>query len=95
MAPLVRQNTLSKHPELMQVFEQLTGKISEAEMIRMNYLVDGKKQNPRKVAQDFMKHKGFKTQRYYTGQEADITIGGKKFTEHYILPEIFKNFNRK
>lgn len=90
VAPLVRQNILNKYPELIQVFEQLAGKISEAEMVRLNHFVDGKKQNPRKVAQDFMKLKGFKTERYYTGATADIVIGGKKFTEHYILPEIFK-----
>jgi osmoprotectant transport system permease protein len=88
VAPLAREAVISKHPELLQIFQKL--KISEAEMIRMNYLVEGKKLEPRKVAQDFMKKKGFKTQRYYTGSAADVVIGGKKFTEHFILPEIFK-----
>lgn len=90
VAPLVRAKTLSKHPELLQIFNQLAGKISEADMTRMNYLVEDKKQIPRKVAEDFMRKKGFKTKRYYTGSGGDIKIGGKKFTEHYILPEIFK-----
>lgn len=90
VAPMVRQATLQKHPELITIFEKLAGKISEKEMVHLNYLVDGKKQSPRKVAQDFMQKKGFKIDRYYTGTQADIKIGGKKFTEHYILPEIFK-----
>ncbi|HAS41191.1 MAG TPA: ABC transporter permease [Microscillaceae bacterium] len=90
VAPMIRQSTALKHPELMQIFEKLAGKISEAEMVFLNYLVDDKKMQPRQVALDFMKKKGFKTTKYYTGSQGEISIGGKKFTEHFILAEIFK-----
>jgi glycine betaine/choline ABC-type transport system substrate-binding protein len=55
--PLVRQATLEKHPEVGVALGQLTGKISEIEMRRMNYAVDGEHRDPADVAKEFRKAK--------------------------------------
>jgi len=56
--PIVRQATLQKHPELRQVFQQLSGKISEPEMRRLNFQVEGEGKDVKQVAQQFLKSKG-------------------------------------
>ncbi len=57
-ATLVREETLEKYPELKSVLDKLAGKISEDEMILLNYYVDKEKQDPKDVARDFLKEKG-------------------------------------
>src|SRR6185295_19242747 len=39
--PLVRDATIAKHPEIRQALSELGGKISEEQMRRKNYAVDG------------------------------------------------------
>jgi osmoprotectant transport system substrate-binding protein len=56
--PLVRRPTLDKHPEVGMALGQLTGKISEEEMRRMNYAVDGEHRDPAEVVREFRKAKG-------------------------------------
>ncbi len=56
-APIVRQETLQKHPELRSVFQGLAGKISETEMRRLNYEVDGKRRDVKQVVEEFRKAK--------------------------------------
>jgi glycine betaine/choline ABC-type transport system substrate-binding protein len=55
--PLVRRAMLDKHPEAGAVLGQLTGKISEDEMRRMNYAVDGGHRDPAEVVREFRKAK--------------------------------------
>lgn len=57
-ATLVRAETLEKYPELRAVLDKLAGKISEDEMILLNFYVDKEKQDPKEVARDFLKEKG-------------------------------------
>jgi osmoprotectant transport system permease protein len=57
-APIVREETLEKYPELEGVLNELGGKISAEEMAEMNAKVDLDKEDPRKVAKDFLKRKG-------------------------------------
>lgn len=57
-ATLVRQETLEKYPELKEVFAKLEGQISDEEMTKMNYRVENDKEDPQKVAEDFLKEKG-------------------------------------
>jgi glycine betaine/choline ABC-type transport system substrate-binding protein len=57
-ATLVRNETLDKYPELDEVLEKLNGKISNDEMIEMNYLVEIEKMDPGTVATDFLKKEG-------------------------------------
>ncbi|WP_226536529.1 glycine betaine ABC transporter substrate-binding protein [Fictibacillus halophilus] len=56
-APIVREDTLKEYPELEGVLNELEGKISEEEMAEMNAKVDLDKEDPRKVAKDFLKSK--------------------------------------
>jgi glycine betaine/choline ABC-type transport system substrate-binding protein len=53
--PLVRRAMLDKHPEAGAALGQLTGKMSEDEMRRMNYAVDGGHRDPAEVVREFRK----------------------------------------
>lgn len=57
-APLVRIETLRRHPEIRAVLTALAGKIDNAEMQRLNYAVDVKKQAVRTVARNFLLREG-------------------------------------
>jgi osmoprotectant transport system permease protein len=56
--PVVREETLEEYPELEGVLNELEGKISEKDMAEMNAKVDLDKEDPQKVAKDFLKSKG-------------------------------------
>lgn len=53
-APLLRQETLKKYPELEGILNQLAGKITEEEMSEMNYDVNVNGQAPSDVAHDYL-----------------------------------------
>jgi osmoprotectant transport system substrate-binding protein len=55
--PLVRRAMLDKHPEAGAALGQLAGKMSEEEMRRMNYAVDGEHSDPAEVVRAFRKSK--------------------------------------
>lgn len=55
--PVVRGLILQRYPELRQVLQQLAGKISEAEMRKLNYQVDGQQQDAQQVAKTFLQQK--------------------------------------
>ena len=55
--PVVRQQTLQAHPEMSQVFADLAGKISDEEMQRMNYAVEGQHREATDVVHEFLKNK--------------------------------------
>ena len=55
--PVVRQDTLEKHPELRQVLQKLGGILTVDEMRKLNYAVDGEKRQPREVVREFLKLK--------------------------------------
>ncbi len=57
-APIVRNDTLEKYPELEAVLNSLAGKISDEEMQMMNYKVESEKKAIRDVARDFLTEKG-------------------------------------
>ena len=48
--PVIRQQTLQQHPDIAQVFAELAGKISDDEMQRLNYAVEGQHRDAREVA---------------------------------------------
>ena len=56
--PLVRQDTLQKHPEVRDALGALAGKISVNEMRAMNYAVDGEHRDPAEVVHAFRASKG-------------------------------------
>jgi osmoprotectant transport system permease protein len=90
VVPLVRQQTLEKYPFLEKILAKISGKMNDSVMQNLNYQVDSLKKSPQEVAQSFLKKLAFKTEIIREGK-ANLIIAGKKFTEQYILCEIFKN----
>lgn len=52
--PVARASLLLQHPGMAEAIRQLEGRISAAEMQRMNYAVDGEKRDPAAVAREFL-----------------------------------------
>lgn len=52
--PVARAGALLRHPRVAETIAALAGRISAAEMQRMNYAVDGDKRDVRRVAGDFL-----------------------------------------
>lgn len=57
-APIVRDETLKKHPELEKALNSLGGKIGDETMRELNYRVDNKKESLESVAKDFLTKSG-------------------------------------
>lgn len=55
--PVIREQTLAEHPEIGTALEDLAGKISDAEMRRLNYEVDGEKRDVKEVVSEFLYNK--------------------------------------
>lgn len=56
--PMVREATLEQYPELREVLGQLTGRLDNQTMQRLNYEVDGHHRSPREVAREFLLKEG-------------------------------------
>jgi len=52
--PIVREETLSRYPELRDAIGELAGKISDAQMQKMNYEVAGQGRDTTEVAREFL-----------------------------------------
>ncbi|WP_303868404.1 glycine betaine ABC transporter substrate-binding protein [Acetobacterium wieringae] len=57
-APVIRQDTLDKYPELEAILNQLAGQISDQEMQQLNYYVEKENRDAGEVAAEFLKAKG-------------------------------------
>ncbi|MGP4107096.1 ABC transporter permease/substrate-binding protein [Virgibacillus sp. L01] len=57
-APLMRQDTLEKYPELEKILNQLGGKITDNQMRQMNYQVDYEDRPPETVAREYLVEQG-------------------------------------
>jgi glycine betaine/choline ABC-type transport system substrate-binding protein len=57
--PVVREDTLKKFPELRATLRDLGGKLSEDEMRRLNYAVDGEHRDVKQVVSEFLRAKKF------------------------------------
>lgn len=57
-APIVRNDTIEKYPELKDVLNRLAGQIDDPTMRELNYKVDKLGEDPRTVADEFLKEKG-------------------------------------
>ena len=55
--PVVREEILRQHPEVGEALASLQGQISDAEMQRLNYAVDGEHRDTQEVVRDFLKEK--------------------------------------
>ncbi|GAB3893939.1 ABC transporter permease/substrate-binding protein [Spirosoma agri] len=89
-APVVRQSTLNRYPDLGPTLNLLAGKLTDSVMTALNYQADYKKESPEVIAQRFLKEAGlFKTP--MPGERSEtIVMGSKVFTEQYILAEIYR-----
>jgi osmoprotectant transport system substrate-binding protein len=58
VAPVVRQQTLTAHPQVATVLNQLAPLLTNEVMQQLNYSVDGKKMEPAAVAQQFLTSQG-------------------------------------
>ena len=56
--PIVRAETLERHPAIRAALAELAGRISDAEMRRMNYAVDGEHRDVKDVVREFLQRKG-------------------------------------
>jgi len=56
--PVIREETMAKHPEIRQALAELGDKISDSEMRQLNYDVDGKKRDVKDVVREFLRSKG-------------------------------------
>src|ERR1700719_2739529 len=55
--PIVRQETLARHPEVKRALDELAGKISDTAMRQLNYAVDGQHRDVKEVVREFLKKK--------------------------------------
>ncbi len=55
---VIRQATLQEHPEVGEAIAELGAKISDQEMQRLNYALDGQRRDVKDVAQEFLRSKG-------------------------------------
>jgi glycine betaine/choline ABC-type transport system substrate-binding protein len=55
---VIRQQTLQQHPEVAGAVAALGGKISDQEMQKMNYALDGQHRDAKDVAHEFLRGKG-------------------------------------
>jgi osmoprotectant transport system substrate-binding protein len=55
--PIIREETLARHPELKSALDELAGKISDAEMRQLNYAVDGQHRDVKQVVREFLQAK--------------------------------------
>jgi osmoprotectant transport system substrate-binding protein len=58
--PIVRRETLERHPQVRQVLLRLAGRISAEDMRQMNYAVDGEKKDATGVVKNFIQAKKLK-----------------------------------
>jgi osmoprotectant transport system substrate-binding protein len=56
--PVIREQTLRLHPEVSEALAALAGKISDQEMQRLNYAVDGQRRDVKDVVREFLRSKG-------------------------------------
>jgi len=57
-APIVRDDTLKKHPEIADALNLLAGKLTDEEMQKLNAKVDVDKNDPKAVASEWLKAQG-------------------------------------
>ena len=56
--PIIRQQTIARHPEVEAALDALAGKISDDDMRRLNYAVDGQHRDVKEVVREFLRSKG-------------------------------------
>lgn len=89
-APVIRQATLNRYPELGPTLNKLAGKLTDSVMTALNYQADYQKQSPEVIASNFLKQVGLYNVPKMGERTATVVMGSKVFTEQYILAEIYR-----
>ncbi len=89
-APVFRQITLDRHPELGPTLDLLAGKLTDAVMTDLNYRADYLRQSPERIAHDFLAETTLLKTPLPGERTETIVLGSKVFTEQYILSEIYR-----
>src|SRR5271169_513976 len=55
--PIIRQETLARHPEVAAALNSLAGRISDDDMRQLNYAVDGQHRDVKEVVREFLRNK--------------------------------------
>ena len=55
---VIREQSIKDHPEIEQAVAQLGGKISDDEMRKLNYAVDGQRRDVKEVVRELLRSKG-------------------------------------
>ncbi len=55
--PMIRRETLERHPQVREALNQLGGEISDEEMRRLNFAVDGEHRDVAEVVREFLRTK--------------------------------------
>jgi osmoprotectant transport system substrate-binding protein len=58
VAPVVRKAVLDQNPEIENLLNQISAKLTNSVMQQLNYEVSGKQREPAEVAQEFLKQEG-------------------------------------
>ena len=90
-APVVRAEVLEKHPEIRETLAPLADNLSTDIMRRLNKRVDVDHKDAKKVALNWLKEQDLisdKTPAETDSEQPSITVGGKNFTEQYLLAEM-------
>ena len=56
--PVIRHEMIARHPEVGRALDELAGKISDNDMRRLNYAVDGEHRDVKQVVSEFLRQKG-------------------------------------
>ncbi|RAK70446.1 ABC transporter permease/substrate-binding protein [Hymenobacter edaphi] len=89
-APVLRPALLRAHPELLPVLSQLSGQLSDSAMTELNYRVDYRHEEPRAVAEAWLRRRGlWRAPRPGVPGAATVRLGSKIFGEQYILAEMY------
>ncbi|RTQ51745.1 ABC transporter permease subunit [Hymenobacter gummosus] len=89
-APVLRPALLRAHPELGPVLQLLSGQLSDSAMTELNYRVDYLHQEPRAVAEGWLRRRGlWRPPRPAAPGAATVRLGSKIFAEQYILVEMY------
>lgn len=56
--PLSTAMFLEKHPEIAEALNKLANSITDEDMQKLNYQVDGEGKDPAKVTREFLKERG-------------------------------------
>jgi osmoprotectant transport system substrate-binding protein len=56
--PIVRASALARHPDVGRALQQLAGKVSDSDMQRLNYSLDGQHRDVKEVVRAFRRERG-------------------------------------